>query len=198
MGRRHEETVNEEQLAQWEEDSGDRIRVPLPNERINEMFAIADQILGGRRVRVVCADGETRLARIPGKMRRRQWVREGDLIVVQPWDFQDAKADVKKRYSKTDSLYLSRKGLLPEIVDVFGTKTEAMDDVDDMGIFGENDDDNQEVEDVPPEPVDEKIEEESTEEEESESEPEPVEVPEPAPLDDDVTDEDIDSLFGPA
>ena len=73
-----------------------------------------------------------------------------------------------------------------------------MDDVDDMGIFGENDDDNQEVEDVPPEPVDEKIEEESTEEEESESEPEPVEVPEPAPLDDDVTDEDIDSLFGPA
>ena len=198
MGRRHEETVNEEQLAQWEEDSGDRIRVPLPKERINEMFAIADQILGGRRVRVVCADGETRLARIPGKMRRRQWVREGDLIVVQPWDFQDAKADVKKRYSKTESLYLSRKGLLPEIVDIFGTNTEAMDDVDDMGIFGENDDENQEVEDVPPEPVDEKIEEESTEEEESESEPEPVEVPEPAPLDDDVTDEDIDSLFGPA
>ena len=123
MGRRREETVDEELLAQLEGDSSDKIRVPLPNERINEMFAIADQILGGRRVRVVCADGETRLARIPGKMRRRQWVREGDLIVVQPWDFQDSKADVKKRYSKTQSLYLSRKGVLPEIVDVFGTGT---------------------------------------------------------------------------
>ena len=136
MGRRREETVDEELLAQLEGGSGDKIRVPLPNERINEMFAIADQILGGRRVRVVCADGETRLARIPGKMRRRQWVREGDLIVVQPWDFQDSKADVKKRYSKTQSLYLSRKGVLPEIVDVFGTGTEAWDDLDDAGIFG--------------------------------------------------------------
>ena len=130
MGRRREETVDEELLAQLEGDSSDKIRVPLPNERINEMFAIADQILGGRRVRVVCADGETRLARIPGKMRRRQWVREGDLIVVQPWDFQDSKDDVKKRYSKTQSLYLSRKGVLPEIVDVFGTGTESWDDLD--------------------------------------------------------------------
>jgi hypothetical protein len=131
-------------------------------------------------------------------MRRRQWVREGDLIVVQPWDFQDAKADVKKRYSKTESLYLSRKGLLPEIVDVFGTNTEAMDDVDDLGIFGEKDDEIQEAEEESSEPVEETIEEESTEEEESEPESEPVEIPEPAPLDDDVTDEDIDSLFGPA
>ena len=136
MGRRREELVDEELLAQLEEGAGDKIRVPLPNERINEMFAIADQILGGRRVRVVCADGETRLARIPGKMRRRQWVREGDLIVVQPWDFQDAKADVKKRYTKTQSLYLSRKGVLPEIVDVFGVGTDSWDDLDDAGIFG--------------------------------------------------------------
>ena len=197
MGRRREETVDEELLAQLEGDSSDKIRVPLPNERINEMFAIADQILGGRRVRVVCADGETRLARIPGKMRRRQWVREGDLIVVQPWDFQDAKADVKKRYSKTQSLYLSRKGVLPEIVDVFGSGTETWDDLDDAGIFGGGDD--TETEPTPPEeeaePVEEADEvEDTTEEEPVADEPEPAE---PEPLDD-VTDDDIDSLFGPA
>ena len=88
------------------------------------MFAIADQILGGRRERSVCEDGETRLARIPGKMRRRQWVREGDLIVIQPWEFQDEKANVCMRYTKTQSLYLSRKGVLPEIVDLFGMTRE--------------------------------------------------------------------------
>ena len=136
MGRRREETVDEELLAQLEGDSSDKIRVPLPNVRIEEQFAIADQILGGRRVRVICADGETRLARIPGKMRRRQWVREGDLIVIQPWDFQDSKADVKRRYTKTQSLYLSRKGVLPEIVDVFGSGPDTWDDLDDAGIFG--------------------------------------------------------------
>ena len=119
MGRRREETVDKELLAQME--SGDeKIRVKVPNERVNEMFAIADQILGGRRILAICADGEERITRIPGKMRRRQWVREGDLIIIQPWDFQPSKADVKMRYTKTQALYLSRKGVLPEIVDIFG------------------------------------------------------------------------------
>lgn len=199
MGRRREELVDEELLARLEEGASDKIRVPLPNERINEMFAIADQILGGRRVRVVCADGETRLARIPGKMRRRQWVREGDLIVVQPWDFQDAKADVKKRYTKTQSIYLSRKGVLPEIVDVFGIGTETWDDLDDAGIF---DGDSKQapvkepVEDVK-ESVAKESEEESTESEENEPEIESSSEPTPVSSDE-VTDEDIDSLFGPA
>lgn len=197
MGRRREETVDEELLAELEGDTSDKIRVALPNERINEMFAIADQILGGRRVRVVCADGETRLARIPGKMRRRQWVREGDLIVIQPWDFQDAKADVKKRYSKTQSLYLSRKGVLPEIVDVFGTGTETWDDLDDAGIF------DSEPQDAPAVEESEEVSEESEEAEENSEEeivaeePETAPTAEPEPFDD-VTDDDIDSLFGPA
>ena len=200
MGRRREETVDEELLARLEGDSSDKIRVPLPNARINEMFAIADTILGGRRVRVVCADGETRLARIPGKMRRRQWVREGDLIVVQPWDFQDAKADVKKRYSKTQSLYLSRKGVLPEIVDVFGSRTETWDDLDDAGIFGGGAD--EETDAAPAEEEAEADEgadeaEETTEEEPVVDEPGSAPTAEPEPLDD-VTDDDIDSLFGPA
>ncbi|HJM18120.1 MAG TPA: translation initiation factor eIF-1A [Candidatus Thalassarchaeaceae archaeon] len=121
---RREETVDTELLAQLE-SGGERIRVPLPNRKVNEMFAIADQILGGRRVRAICEDGETRLSRIPGKMRRRQWVREGDLIVLQPWEFQDDKANVKMRYTKTQSLYLSRKGVLPEIVDAFGMAKDA-------------------------------------------------------------------------
>ena len=124
MGRRREEKVDEEELARLEnpEGSSGKIRVKLPNDGKSkgelgykgEMFALAEEILGGRRVTVLCADGETRMARIPGKMRRRQWVREGDLIIVWPWDFQDSKADVKHRYTKTQAMYLSRKGVLPD------------------------------------------------------------------------------------
>ncbi|MEC7238976.1 MAG: translation initiation factor eIF-1A [Candidatus Thermoplasmatota archaeon] len=139
MGRRHEEKVDEEELARLEnpeDGSSGKIRVKMPNRRINEMFALADQILGGRRVSVLCEDGETRLARIPGKMRRRQWVREGDLIIVWPWDFQDSKADVKHRYTKTQSMYLSRKGVLPDDVDVFGMNVTHDDDDEHDDIFG--------------------------------------------------------------
>jgi len=166
---RREESVDTELLAQMESGGGDRIRVPLPNRKVNEMFAIADQILGGRRVRAVCEDGETRLSRIPGKMRRRQWVREGDLIVIQPWEFQDEKANVVMRYTKTQSLYLSRKGVLPEIVDLFRmSQDEEMTDTDEQ------------------EPTEEEtpMEEEGTEE---------SEVPEPVVEDDE---DDIDSFFG--
>jgi|TARA_B100001741_G_C16553359_1_gene600739 translation initiation factor 1A len=136
MGRRFQEKVDNEELARLESDVGP-IRVLMPNVKINEMFAIADNILGGRRVSVVCADGKTRMARIPGKMRRRQWVREGDLIIIWPWDFQDSKADVKHRYSKTQAIYLSRKGVLPEIVDLFGSGEDLQDDTDDSGIWNE-------------------------------------------------------------
>jgi len=139
MGRRHEEKVDEEELARLEnpeDGSSGKIRVKMPNRRINEMFALADQILGGRRVSVLCEDGETRLARIPGKMRRRQWVREGDLIIVWPWDFQDSKADVKHRYTKTQAMYLSRKGVLPDDVDVFGMNVTPDDDDEHSDIFG--------------------------------------------------------------
>tara|TARA_B100000614_G_scaffold118165_1_gene106053 strand:- start:33 stop:548 length:516 start_codon:yes stop_codon:yes gene_type:complete len=138
MGRRREEKVDEEELARLmgsAEGESSKIRVKMPNTKVNEMFAIAEQILGGRRVNVLCADGDTRMARIPGKMRRRQWVREGDLIIVWPWDFQDSKADVKHRYTKTQALYLSRKGVLPAEVDIFGMNTQVDDFDDEDGLF---------------------------------------------------------------
>ena len=224
MGRRHEEKVDVEELARLEnpeDGSSGKIRVKMPNRRINEMFALADQILGGRRVSVLCEDGETRLARIPGKMRRRQWVREGDLIIVWPWDFQDSKADVKHRYTKTQAMYLSRKGVLPDDVDVFGMNVthddddehddlfgvveEETDDVDDM--FGsEEDEDDDEVDDMfaSSDDVTEEASEEAAEEapeeaaEEAEEEFVPVEeYPDSGDDDDDDDDDiDIDSLFG--
>ena len=133
-----------EELARLEnpEDASDgKIRVKMPNKKVNEMFALASQILGGRRVTVLCEDGETRMARIPGKMRRRQWVREGDLIIVWPWDFQDSKADVKHRYTKTQAMYLSRKGVLPDDVDMFGMGASVDDDGEHDDLFGSMDDD---------------------------------------------------------
>ena len=221
MGRRHEEKVDVEELARLEnpeDGSSGKIRVKMPNRRINEMFALADQILGGRRVSVLCEDGETRLARIPGKMRRRQWVREGDLIIVWPWDFQDSKADVKHRYTKTQAMYLSRKGVLPDDVDVFGMNVthddddehddifgiveEETDEVDDM--FGSTDeDDDDEVDDMFASDDDdgEESTDEAAEEAEEQVEEEFVPVEEYPDSDEDSADDDdddvdIDSLFG--
>jgi translation initiation factor 1A len=95
------------------------IRLKLPNKRNNEMFAIADRLMGGSRINVICADGKARLARIPGRMKRRQRVRAGDLVIIKPWDIQNEKADIIFRYRRTQAIVLSRRKLLPEEIDVF-------------------------------------------------------------------------------
>ena len=101
------------------ESEEEYIRLKLPNKNNNEMFAIADRLMGGSRINVVCADGKSRMARIPGRMKRRQRVRAGDLVIVKPWDIQDAKADIIFRYRRTQAIILSRRKLLPEDIDVF-------------------------------------------------------------------------------
>ena len=54
-----------------------------------------------------------RSGEIPGKMKKRIWIREGDIILVKPWEFQsDEKADVIWRYTKTEASWLERKGYL--------------------------------------------------------------------------------------
>ena len=198
MARGREEKVDEELLAQMESGDGStRIRVPLPNRKVNEMFAIADQMLGGRRVRAICEDGEVRISRIPGKMRRRQWVREEDLIVVQPWEYQDDRANVITRYSKTQAMYLSRKGQLPPIVDIFGSGEETIEIGDESGIF-EGSSEVDELESNDDDDVDDMFSSDDSAEDKI-PEIEPIAEPTRARHDDDFEDDDdgdIDSFFG--
>ncbi len=95
------------------------VRVRLPRKKDGEIFGIADQLLGASRIKIMCADGKYRMGRIPGKIKKRMWIREGDLVIVQPWEFQDEKANIQYRYTKTQAMYLSRKKMLPKSIDVF-------------------------------------------------------------------------------
>ena len=95
------------------------MRLRLPKKQNNEMFAIAESLVGGSRMNVICADGKARLARIPGKMKRRARVRAGDLLIIKPWDIQNEKADIVFRYSRTQASSLSRRKMLPEEINVF-------------------------------------------------------------------------------
>ena len=95
------------------------LRVSLPYKPKGEMFAVAETFQGGSRLQIICEDGIRRMGRIPGKLRRRMWVRENDLLIVVPWSFQDSKADVKFRYTPTQTANLKRRGKIPEILDIY-------------------------------------------------------------------------------
>jgi len=100
-------------------DAEGYFRVYLPSRKRGEMFAVADQLLGASRIKVNCEDGKSRMGRIPGKIRKRMWIRSGDLLVVKLWPFQEEKADIVYRYTKTQANYLSRRRMLPSSIDIF-------------------------------------------------------------------------------
>jgi translation initiation factor 1A len=96
-------------LVKSEKDIRESMTLPSGND----VLGIVTKILGQRRVRVTCQDGYKRLCRIRGKMRRRAWVREGDTVLVSPWDFRsDQKGDILFRYTRNQSHWLRENGLL--------------------------------------------------------------------------------------
>jgi translation initiation factor 1A len=102
-------------------DGGEGVgRFPLPRRDKGQIYAIANQLLGAGRIRVVCEDNVSRMGRITGRLKKKMWIREGDLLVVSPWEFQSGKADIMFRYTRTQAAYLSRRKLLPQTMDVFG------------------------------------------------------------------------------
>ncbi len=88
--------------------NGGRKNLRMPDG--DEVFATVTDMLGANRVQVRCADGQERTARIPGKMQKRIWIREDDVVLVEPWDWQDEKADITWRYEKSDADQLRNEG----------------------------------------------------------------------------------------
>ena len=70
------------------------------------------KISGGNQVIVQCVDGMTRLCRIRGKMKRRMWIRERDIVLVSPWDFDNKRADIIWRYIKDHADWLENNGYM--------------------------------------------------------------------------------------
>ncbi|MFH1779751.1 MAG: translation initiation factor eIF-1A [Candidatus Micrarchaeota archaeon] len=89
-----------------------RLRLPRPGE----IFGLVLSMQGGARMIVQCADGKERLCRVPGKIKRRIWVREGDYVLIVPWSVQgDERADIAYRYTSLQSEALKRKGILKDL-----------------------------------------------------------------------------------
>ena len=89
-------------------------RVKLPKGK--ETFGILEQRLGGSRMRVRCLDGKTRICRVPGRLKKKLWVREGDILLIEPWELGgDQKGDVIYKYKGNQVDWLKKNGHLKEL-----------------------------------------------------------------------------------
>jgi len=89
-----------------------RVRIP----RKNEVIGIVEQRVGANRMIINCLDGKQRNCRIPGAKRRGLWIRPGDIVIVQPWEFEgDKRGDIILKYRPAEIDWLKRKGFIKEV-----------------------------------------------------------------------------------
>ncbi|KAI8887522.1 eukaryotic translation initiation factor 1A, Y-chromosomal [Backusella circina FSU 941] len=95
-------------------------------------YAQVTKMLGNGRVEAQCFDGVKRLATIRGKLRKKVWINQGDIVLLSLREFQDEKADVIQRYNPDEARQLKSYGELPDTAKI----NEA-----DTNFGGEEDDD---------------------------------------------------------
>ena len=110
MSKKKEELKRQEELHQ------ELMRVRTPKGR--EVLGLLEQRLGSSRSKVRCMDGKSRNCRIPGRLKRKLWVREGDIILVEPWEYDNAKGDIVHKHKVSQVDWLKRKGYLKGLENV--------------------------------------------------------------------------------
>lgn len=91
-------------------------RVKLPWK--DQSLGIVEQRLGASRMRVKCLDKKTRICRIPGRLKRTLWVRENNIVIIEPWELGgDKKGDVIYKYTKAQVNFLRRNDHLKTLED---------------------------------------------------------------------------------
>lgn len=86
------------------------VRAPLPKE--NQVIGIVEQRLGGNKMMVNCLDGKSRNCRVPGRLRRKLWLRPDDVVIIEPWELDDKKGDVLFKYRINQIEWLKKNGYL--------------------------------------------------------------------------------------
>ncbi len=93
---------------------------PSLNERISslrlpkegETFGVIEKNNGGGHMIVRCKDGNVRTCRIPGRLRKRVWMRENDVVIVEPWQVEsEEKGDIVYRYTQTQIGWMKSAGI---------------------------------------------------------------------------------------
>ena len=92
----------------------------IPDKRSNERMGVVVELYGGGRMAVVCEDGKTYMGIIRGKLKKRMWVRVGDVVLIEPWDFESntgdklPKAHIIWRYNRTQVNWLRNHGYISD------------------------------------------------------------------------------------
>jgi translation initiation factor 1A len=100
---------SQENTVESQQQFTGRVRVPRGKEVIGKV----ESRLGANRMLISCFDGKQRNCRVPGRLKRALWIRPGNIVLVEPWEFEgDKKGDIIFSYTPAAIQWLERKGFL--------------------------------------------------------------------------------------
>ena len=102
----------------------------------SEEYAQVIKILGDGRFECNCADGVKRVAHVRGKMRKRIWIANGDIILVSLRDFEPEKCDVVEKYKEKEVAKLKKAGEIPDSM-VLPSSSEADEEKEEKNDYGD-------------------------------------------------------------
>ncbi|CAF3385428.1 unnamed protein product, partial [Rotaria socialis] len=100
-----------------------------------QSYAQVTRILGSGYIEAFCFDntgGKKRICHIRGKLRKKVWINQGDVILVGLRDYQDDKADVLMKYLSDEARELKRIREIPDNVNITETSTNNHGGVEDV------------------------------------------------------------------
>lgn len=92
-----------------------RVRMP----RQGQLIGIVLERLGGKRMSIKATDGKVRNCRVPGRFRRKFWLRPGNIVMIEPWPDDDDKGDIVFQYNKGQMFQLKKRGILDSLQEGF-------------------------------------------------------------------------------
>ncbi|KAI1436425.1 hypothetical protein GGR50DRAFT_651215 [Xylaria sp. CBS 124048] len=104
-------------------NESDKEKRELVFKEEGQEYAQVVKMLGSGRLSCSCFDGQTRLAHIRGKLRKKVWINNGDIILLSLRDYQDDKGDVLIKYTADEARSLKQYGELPESARINETDT---------------------------------------------------------------------------
>ncbi|MFH1425254.1 MAG: translation initiation factor IF-1A [archaeon] len=113
-----EEIKTEEQIEKEKEEEAkvpSRVRMPKQGQLIGTVL----ERLGGKRMSIKTTDGKIRNCRVPGRFRRRFWLRPNHIVMIEPWPDDDGKGEIVYQYRPNEITQLKRKGILDKLQNEF-------------------------------------------------------------------------------
>ncbi|XP_039265938.1 eukaryotic translation initiation factor 1A, X-chromosomal-like [Styela clava] len=95
-------------------NENDREKRELIFKEDGQEYAQVIKMLGNGRLEAMCFDGVKRLCHIRGKLRKKVWINQADIILIGLRDYQDDKADVIMKYNAEEARNLKLYGELPD------------------------------------------------------------------------------------